>query len=439
MIEAGTGVVIITPALGTHLAGMFEVRPAATVDRDITVRALVIGNGSERVALIVCDLICVTADIVRSARSLIEAATGIPPSHVMISATHTHSGPAPVQLLSTMPDPDYVRGLPQRIADAVSIAVESLQPACISSGGADTQDVCFNRRFRMKDGTVRFNPGIGNPDIVEVSGPTDPEVTAMLVEDFDGRAIALWACLSLHYVGVANQHAVSPDYYGDFVDSTAAWLGDDCVGFLTNGTSGQINNVDVRPHEQIPAAEQRKRVANAVAAAAVKATTLQPRHDEVEIEAILHPINIMRRDITELDLELAQWIVNGEVDDQQFGYVVGQSIPQSQLRQYAKEALAIANWPSSIESEVQTIRIGDFSIVGLPGEIFVEFGLALKEASPHSTTAVVSLANDYVGYIPTTQAFTEGAYETWSAKSAWAAPGTGENMIAFVKRSWTGT
>ncbi len=83
-------------------------------------------------------------------------------------------------------------------------------------------------------------------------------------------------------------------------------------------------------------------------------------------------------------------------------------------------------------SDIQLIRIGDFQLVAIPGEVFVEFGLTIKEASPTPHTAIVSLANDYVGYMPTAEAFSQGGYETWGARSAWPAPGTGEAICQEI-------
>ncbi|MER3406109.1 MAG: hypothetical protein C4289_13895 [Chloroflexota bacterium] len=85
--------------------------------------------------------------------------------------------------------------------------------------------------------------------------------------------------------------------------------------------------------------------------------------------------------------------------------------------------------PELIETEVQALRIGDAAVVALPGEIFVELGLAIKAQSPFATTLLAELANDYIGYVPTTRAFHEGGYETWAARSALPAPGAGEILV----------
>ncbi|HKG25489.1 MAG TPA: hypothetical protein VKB09_07555, partial [Thermomicrobiales bacterium] len=202
MLRAGTGVTTITPPLGTPLSGHFEYREAATVADDLTARALVLDDGATRLALVVCDLIRLPASMVACARDRIAARTRIPADNVLISATHTHTGPAtysgqgnagepPVRpdgpeptyplisrvaggLLSAPADPAYVDWVAGRIADSVALACARSVPARLATGATDVAGVCFNRRYRMRDGTVVFNPGINNPDIVDVAGPVDP-------------------------------------------------------------------------------------------------------------------------------------------------------------------------------------------------------------------------------------------------------------------------
>jgi hypothetical protein len=77
--------------------------------------------------------------------------------------------------------------------------------------------------------------------------------------------------------------------------------------------------------------------------------------------------------------------------------------------------------------EVQVIGIGkDFAVVGLPGEVFVELGLAIKKSSPFKTTLVIELTNSHIAYVPTRKAFSQGSYEIINSRLA---PGGGEMMV----------
>jgi hypothetical protein len=173
-----------------------------------------------------------------------------------------------------------------------------------------------------------------------------------------------------------------------------------------------------------------------VVAAAVQATTMVARHDETSITATTFPMTLHRRAVSAQDVVRARHILGGDTgqanSSERFSFEQGQRIPAGQLVPYAKEVLLRADMPEWSTSDIQLIRIGDFQLVAIPGEVFVEFGLTIKEASPTPHTAIVSLANDYVGYMPTAEAFSQGGYETWGARSAWTAPGTGEAICQEI-------
>ncbi|MBA2518906.1 MAG: hypothetical protein H0V24_04520 [Chloroflexia bacterium] len=432
-LHGGAAVVTITPPLGTPLAGLFRERRATRIEQDLTVRALVLRNDTTTVALVVCDLIWLTGITVAAARKLIEHGTGIRPAHVMISCTHTHTGPATSDGLVIEADPTYLDWVAARIAECVAAAVCRLVPVTVASGAAEVAGVCFNRRFLMADGTVAFNPGPRNPNILHSVGPVDPVVTSVLVEDVAGNPVALSANLSLHYVGTDDECAISSDYYGWFAANVRDWLGAGCVGLLTNGASGDINNVDVTATLSIRGTARARLVARAVAAAAIQATAMQRRERAPVLRGTSTRLTLHRRAISPDDIALAEKILATPAAEAPppaaFSFVVGQPIPGYQIRQYAIETLKVGAKPVSGTAELQIMQVGRAALVGLPGEIFVDLGLDLKRRLPAPVTAVVSLANDHIGYVPTRAAYAQGGYETWATRSSWTAPGTGEAVV----------
>lgn len=442
-LTGGSAIATITPPLGTPLAGLFHYRAATAVEDDLTVRSLVLRQGATTLALVLCDLICLTGDQVTAARAQIERQTGIPGDHVMISCTHTHYGPATRDLLISEADQDYLAWVVDRIGECVTVAQSRLVPVTVASGATTVDGVCFNRRFLMNDGTVVFNPGLQNPNIVRPMDPVDPTVTGLLVEDVQGNPIALWANLSLHYVGTDDECTISPDYFGHFAQNVQRWLGRSCIGMLTNGASGDINNVDVSAAVGLTGTKRAKLVARAVAAAAIQATAMQQRDPAPTMRSYSIPFELTRRPILAADLEMADRILTtpegDDLPEASFSYVRGQPIPLSQRRHYAAEVFHVARMPDTRLTSLQILQIDDLTLIGLPGEIFVELGLELKRRLPSSMTAVVSLANDYIGYVPTQTAFSQGGYETWAARSAWTAPGTGEAMVETVVKGHRST
>jgi neutral ceramidase len=188
---------------------------------------------------------------------------------MLMSATHTHSAGTACSVFQSDPDPAYLRFLSERIADAVIRANKNLVQARIGWGVGQEPSQVFNRRWKMKPGTpmvnpfggqdqVLMNPGVGNPNLVEPAGPTDPAVSVISVQSLTGQAIALLANYSLHYVGGTGNGEVSADYYGMFANRMQQMLGADhqdmpFVAIMSNGTSGNINNVNFGGGERSPA------------------------------------------------------------------------------------------------------------------------------------------------------------------------------------------
>src|SRR5690606_7732859 len=243
--------------------------------------------GTAKLVFVICDNIGMKREVYDHAKQLISQRTGIPATHVLTASTHTHSatsaeGEGKKRRGWTADEPldDYQQFVARRIADGVVVALNNLEPAQIGWGGVNVPQHVFNRRWKMKQSVVnpfgemdavRMNPGIGNPDVVEPAGPTDPEVCFISLQATNGRPIALLANYSLHYVGGVPKHHISADYFAIFADRIQELLGADrqevpFVGIMSNGTSGDINNINVKgPKLDQPPYAQMRAVANDLA------------------------------------------------------------------------------------------------------------------------------------------------------------------------------
>lgn len=417
-LRAGSAHTDITPPLGTHLAGLFSNRLAEDVADPLRAKAVLLEQGETRLALVVLDLLCLPRAEVQRIRELIAARLSIPPTHVLIGCTHTHTGPSTRVNPFSPRDETYMDWLVSRVADCVQLAANRAEPARIGWGAGRLDGVCFCRRFRMKDGTVRMNPGRGNPDIVEPTSPTDPTVGTFYVESLIGTPIAVVAQYGLHYVGTDHPNHVSADYYGHFDRAIRRFLGEQCTPLLFNGTSGQVNAVDINNSKQERGHAYARKVANALAGEVIKTISKLVTRETCHLAAESVVVRLPRKRVSENDLEVARSILAGSDPHPHqgpFEYVVGMPIPERLRERYASGCLALAHMPAEFESEVQALRIGELGWVGLPGEIFVETGLAIKEAAPSRFAFVSSLTNDAMGYIPPDPVFlNEGGYETWA-------------------------
>jgi hypothetical protein len=436
-LQAGAATSNITPWLGVSIPGSFQPHYSADVHDELLAKAIVIDNGQKRIAMVSCDLIAIPEKIAQQAKQRISERCGMPSDHVMINATHTHSGAGIADLLQVKEDDDYTAWLPLKIADAVELAIHRLQPARIGFASADEDRIAFYRRWKLKDGTVRMNPGRNNPDLVEPVGPTDPQLAMFYIEDLQGTPIAAAMSFSLHYVGTDGGDQISADYFGHFFHNVREYLGGACVPILWNAASGQINNIDFsgtrvwtdRGHAQA------KKMANVLAGHLITEVQLMSMHETLEIDARVETLSFPRKVITPQDLAIAEKILAGNFayEDGPFSWVLGQPIPPDRAPTYAMECQRLARLPEQLAAPVQVLKLGEAAILALPGEIFVETGLAIKAQTEASPLLLVGLANAYIGYVCTDHALTkEGGYETWAALSSLGGVGTAPAMEAMA-------
>lgn len=419
-LRAGAATSVITPPLGTEMIGFFQVRLAEDVHDELHAKAFVLESGETQIALVVCDLIVLEMSDVAAIRRRACDLTGIPPDHIMVACTHSHYVPATASIFNTTRDDQYTAWAVRRIADAVKLAQNRLQPAKVAHASGMCPEETHNRRYRMKDGTVRMNPGYLNPDIISPAGPIDPEVGVLAIEGAAGGIIGVIGNYPLHYVGGPYATTISADYFGAFGEAMQRMAGQRFVAAMANGCCGDINNIDpMRPAPDYPHPfYQMQRVGEVVASRAYSAWRQVREYDwEPRLGAATVTMTFRRRCPTEEELAAHQKVLDAGPN------------PDSRDWIYAMEAMEVAKLPREQEIDIQALAIGDLGIVGLPGEIFVEYGLAIKRQSPFVRTFVVELANGTVGYCPTDRALREGSYETWLARSACAAEGTEAAMI----------
>ena len=428
--RAGAYAMDITPqTLPISLNGGMRDNIANKVHDPLHARCLVLDDGTTRIAIAVCDSCMIPRDLIDAAKQRAARETGIPANRILVSATHAHSCPTVTGVFQSEPDEAYREFLTKRIAEGIKRAADNLEPARIGWGVGHDPNQVFNRRWYMKPGTanedpfgrqtdrVRMNPGQGNPANERPSGPVDPEVCFLSVQSRDGRPIAFLANYSLHYVGGVTGGTVSADYFGEFANRIASKLkatkvDPPFVGIMSNGTSGNINNVDYsssasrkQPFEQISV------VAESVAQAAFEAYQQIEHHDWVPLAMAQREIELGVRLPSEADIARAKELLAE----------AGPGPYSDRKHIYARETLLLQEYPPTVKAKLQAIRIGDLGIATTPCETFVETGLAIKEQSPLKPTFIIELANGYNGYLPTPEHHELGGYETWRARSSYLA------------------
>lgn len=427
VFRAGAIAFDITPTkFPISVNGGMQDRQATVAHDRLHARCLVLDDGRTKLALVVCDSCMIPRELLDAAKERASKSTGIPTSHMLISATHTHTAPTVTGVFQSDPDADYIRYLTERIALGIERAHANLAPARVGWGvGKDATQV-FNRRWKMQPGTidadpfgrttdtVKMNPGYQRKGLIEPAGPIDPDVSLLSVQTPKGEPIALLANYSLHYVG--GVPALSADYFGMFADRMTQLLeagkaDPPFVGILSNGTSGDINNVNFggpAPGKR-ESGEQARLVADSVARAALAAYKQIQHRDWVSLAGAEKEIELGVRLPNETDLTRARKIL----DDAK-----GRAL-KTPPEFYARETVLVAKYPPTVKAKLQALRVGDLGMVAIPCETFVEIGLEIKQRSPLKPSFTIELANGYNGYLPTPEHHRHGGYETWRARSSY--------------------
>jgi hypothetical protein len=429
VFRAGAAASNVTPQLGDGIVGNFDIPPATHVHDELHARCLVLDDGATKLVFVVVDNVSVNREVFDEAKRRIHAATKIPTTHMMMSATHTHSatsarGPDAMAMRPHEPIPpldNYQAFLVSRIVDGVQRAVNHLAPARLAWGTGRVPQHVFNRRWKLQEGKTApdpfggqdravMNPGYGRKDLAGPAGPVNPEVYFVSIEAVTGRPVALLANYWLHYVGGVPRGHISADYFGAFADRIQELLGADrqsppFVGILANGPCGDVNNIDFsKPGEKREPYEKIRLVADDVAQEVLRVRRTLVHRDWVELKAAQTELALRTRRVTP---ELAAWA-------EQVLARPATVAPTHRLEKaYASRTLTARSWPETLSVIVQAFRIGDLAIAAIPFETFTETGLAIQRASPFKATFTIELANGAYGYLPTPEQHALGGYETW--------------------------
>ena len=430
-LRVGAGVVSVTPPNAIPMAGYYATRLAEGTHDDLHAKVIVFAQDGARAALVAVDLVSLSRPVVEEARRRIALITGVPAEAVMISATHSHTGPLLTDRSTRNSayggDSDlartYTAELPAKIAEAVRLAELALVPARLSTATGREDSLPFNRRFVMQDGSVGWNAGKLNPNIVRPAGPTDPAVPVVYAETLAGQPLATYVNFAMHLDTVGGMK-FSSDYAFTLAQTLGRVQSPAMLTLFTIGCAGDINHVNTGIKDPQKGDGEAARIGNVLAGEVIKTYT--------RLTPVVTTGPRIRRELVKLPLAP---LAPGDVEKARTlaTRIGGKPEPTFLEKVWAFKVLDVFGRDGQpLEVEVQVIALGrDLAWVSLPGEIFVELGLAIKAASPFKQTILVELANGSIGYIPTKRAYAEGNYEPVSARCA---EGSGEVIVETATR-----
>ncbi len=443
-IKAGAAKVNITPPLGTLINGDFITHYARYLHEDLYAKAIVLKYENTETAIVVVDICAMPKDFLDGLRAEISKKTAISISHILISSTHTHFAGSISPLLLVPADLPYRQQLPHMILKAVQQAQKNLRPAKLGFGAVNAPEHVVCRRYFMKSGYAAHNPVTGGLDKVKTNpfgdeaqiekrvSRVDTALSFVAIQGMDNQWISLLANYSMHYVGDCKAGTITADYFGVFSKHIATKLnaGEDFVGIMSNGTSGEASIWDFIEPDRYPKADFEKSllIGNDLAEKVFQAVRDIHWETDPVLSVLYDEIPVHVRKPSSDELEEARFTV-AETDYEKITIYENPKINFDQLRRlYAREQVLLNEYPDTILFPVQAIKIGTGVIGCLGGEFFAETGLWLKEKSGIDKYFTICFSNGYTGYVPPAHELEKGGYETWRCRSSYLESGA-ENAI----------
>lgn len=411
-IKVGLAERVITPPLGGTMAG-YAARKGVSqgVHDDLHVRAMVIEGPETSVAILSASVLGLAQEVIDRTREEVSRRTGLPGAHIMMAATHTHSGPTTTE--------EYNAFLKERCIECLMDAWTHREEGRLGIGIGHVEDVGRNRR-RLDYGGL----------------PVDPAVGIIKVEDRAGRIKGVLFNYACHPTTLGPDNLlITEDWVYYAIRTIKEQVGDEAVVMFVNGTEGDINPgyssglscigapIPIRTwaYAEKIGVRMGKAVLEGLAGIETK-TTFPIRSVSGHVELPLRrsfPVTIEEAEkrwkaaqeaLERLDREGS---VSPVVRHRAEVEVFFAGMVRNQAKQFYS-----GTWEPSVSVELQSLRLDDAVLTTFPGEVFVEIGLEVKRRSPFHKTLVVGLANAgrAGGYLPTRETFGEGDYEVLATR-----------------------
>lgn len=411
-MRIGFGRSDLTPRVGVELAGFgaFINRHSVGVRDRLWARAMAFEAGGEPAVIVSNDLCVIYRASTERVCELVSGATDVPPERVMVTCTHTHSGPETGGLIGWgQPDPPWIELLPDRIARAAIAAVEDLRPATLAYAQVTCEGIGHNREY-----------GGPRPSLEEALDddwrPERPELTdtkahVLVARDEADEMLGFVSSFGCHPVVCC---AKSRWIHGDFCGVATNLIEREhpgSTGLFLQGANGDVNTCVVHEPEQ-----QSLLALDVIAARYARSVREGLRAAETievdRVEVIRREAQFSRREYTRddfADLLAEQEAVihapDATDDDQQVRLATVRAIAYRRFIEALDDGRPLVK-PTAI----QGLRVGPLGFYASPFEVFQAIKNQVVETARAPIPVVAGVANDALGYAPDHEAAARGGY-----------------------------
>ena len=433
-LQAGFSRVNVTPMMGIPMRGYFQKRYAKGVLDDLEINALALACGDTKILLMALDCCAIDTPEAKIFAQSISEATGVSVEAIALHGTHTHTSGS---MGFDSEDPltrEYTQFLQKRFVDAATFALADLKPAKMGWAVGHAPNIAFVRRFRMKDGKVRTNPGVGNPDILHPIGDVDERVNVIRFDREGAETIVL--CNFGCHPDVVGGELISADWPALYRRRLEKSL-DNVKTLFFNGAQGDVNHVNVKAtdgdfndmfndFDDVARGYGHARHMGNVVAGAVLQVYDKVNYRDVSTLRFAQkvselPSNMPKPEELPLARKYNELHLAGKDEEIPF-----KGMERTTVVAEAGRMLRLENGPATFPLCLCGFAIGPVALLGIPGEPFNGVGLGIKEAEGWDVVMPCCLTNGSEGYFPMQDSYDEGGYE---ARSSRYKAGTAELII----------
>ena len=421
-LKVGFSRIAVTPEMGIDISGYFIKRSAEGVLDELYANAIALECGSDRAVMICVDNLGINQKIIKAYRERVATECGLPLEGVLISCTHTHTGPSVKEDVDGAVD-EYIKFLSDKLSLVAASAIDDLKAAKMGFGTGIAPGIAFVRRFRMADGSIKTNPGVNNPDIISPIGDVDERVHVLRF-DREGADTVVLVGFGCH-PDVVGGCKISADWPG-FVRSTVEKVIDNTKCIFFNGAEGDVNHVNVHPtggflndmfmdFDDVSRGYGHARYMGRVVAAGVLQAFDKVQYADVDsLKCINKVMRVPSNKPSPEELPEARRIKElheaGRDHELPYSGMMVTTVVAEALRMVRLE-----NAPEAFDMTLTGIKLGNVAIIGIPGEPFTGIGRAIKDSEGYGMIIPTCCTNGYEGYFPMKDSYDEGGYEARSS------------------------
>lgn len=435
-LKAGFSRVDVTPQLGISISGYYVARSAKKILDPLEVNCVAFNDGEKTALVLTVDTLGLENDIIDEARDAIVKATGVESESIFLNSSHTHTGARTTRSLEELRSGSdaeesleltkfYVKFLISRLADAAVFAIQDMAEASLSIARTHASRISFGRRYLMKDGKIRTNPGVLNPDIVKAVGTADDEVLLLRIDRTEKKSIAVINFQT--HPDVVGGENISTDWPGFVRRSFESALDGDVHAIFLNGTQGDVNHVCVDPKpgelngmindfdDVYRGYEHAKHMGRLVAGVVMgvwgKCKAVESGKINYKVGSVRVPAQTPKPE--ELPLAREYVALHKAGRDAEIPF---QGMELTTAVADAERKLSLEHGPEFFDLPISSLTIGtSVAFAGFPGEPFNDIGVEVKKNSAFEMTIPSCCTNGYMGYFPFSDAYEQGGYESRSS------------------------